>query len=205
MEKTTHYHKHHILPKHMGGSDDPSNIIILTPAEHAEAHRILYETHGKWQDYIAWQGLSKRMDNESIIREKARLGNIGRAPWHKNKKIGPRSEATKKKISDTMKSKHIRPTNETIQKAQAAAHIALRGRNISPEERKKKSDAMKAYSNANPRPFRPRSETAKLKTSIKLQKRLEYNNIEYPSLKDCKQQTGLSRYTIVNDPSFKWL
>ena len=52
-------HKHHIIPKHMGGTDDPSNLVSLTPAEHAEAHRLLYEQHGHWQDYVAWQGLAK--------------------------------------------------------------------------------------------------------------------------------------------------
>ena len=52
-------HIHHIIPKHMGGTDDPSNLVSLTPAEHAEAHRLLYEQHGHWQDYVAWQGLAK--------------------------------------------------------------------------------------------------------------------------------------------------
>lgn len=40
-------HKHHIIPKHAGGSDDPSNIVVLTVEEHAEAHRKLYEKHGR--------------------------------------------------------------------------------------------------------------------------------------------------------------
>ena len=52
-------HKHHIIPRHMGGTDDPSNLVELTPEEHAEAHRKLYEEHGYWQDYVAWQGLAK--------------------------------------------------------------------------------------------------------------------------------------------------
>lgn len=66
MSKTI-YHNHHIVPKHMGGTDDPSNLIKLTIEEHAEAHRILYEKYGLWQDKLAWQGLSKMIDRQEII------------------------------------------------------------------------------------------------------------------------------------------
>lgn len=52
-------HKHHIIPKYMDGADDPSNLVELTVEQHAEAHRLLYEQHGNWQDYVAWQGLAK--------------------------------------------------------------------------------------------------------------------------------------------------
>lgn len=38
----------------MGGSNEPSNLIELTIAEHAEAHRVLFEEHGKIEDKIAW-------------------------------------------------------------------------------------------------------------------------------------------------------
>ena len=51
-------HKHHIIPRHMGGTDDPSNLIELTVEEHANAHRILYEQYGKKEDFVAYHMLS---------------------------------------------------------------------------------------------------------------------------------------------------
>ena len=51
-------HKHHIIPKHMGGSDDSSNLVSLTVEQHAEEHRKLWEKYGHWQDKIAWKTLS---------------------------------------------------------------------------------------------------------------------------------------------------
>ena len=61
-------HLHHIIPRHAGGTDDPSNLVELTPEEHAEAHRKLWEEHGRWQDYCAWVGLAKYSTNEEHIR-----------------------------------------------------------------------------------------------------------------------------------------
>jgi hypothetical protein len=55
------YHRHHIIPKHMGGTDDPSNIIKLTVEEHAQAHRKLYEKYGKVEDLWAYQLLSNQL------------------------------------------------------------------------------------------------------------------------------------------------
>ena len=67
-------HSHHITPKHIGGTDDPSNLIMLTVSEHAEAHKKLYEESGRWEDKIAWQGLSGMIGHDEIIREKQSLG-----------------------------------------------------------------------------------------------------------------------------------
>jgi len=62
-------HRHHIIPKHEGGSDDPSNIVYLSVKEHAEAHRDLYEKNGKIEDYLAWKGLSGIIGKEEIIEK----------------------------------------------------------------------------------------------------------------------------------------
>lgn len=81
------YHMHHIIPKHMGGSDDPSNLIKLTVAQHAEAHRQLYERYGHWEDKCAWLALTKQIDTDQIRRMKASEANKG-------KRSGRRLEAT---------------------------------------------------------------------------------------------------------------
>jgi hypothetical protein len=114
-------HKHHIIPRHMGGTDDPSNLIELTIEEHAEAHRILWEEHGLWEDRIAWLGLAKLIGKEEILREvlsnrklkgipkpkgfgeKIRKAIKGREPWNKGKTIGPYSMERNKANSEAQK------------------------------------------------------------------------------------------------------
>lgn len=81
-------HIHHIIPRHAGGTDDPSNLIELTPEEHAEAHRILYEKYGRIQDKVAWLGLAKLATNKEIIAELL---------------AQPKSEEHKRKISEAHK------------------------------------------------------------------------------------------------------
>jgi hypothetical protein len=71
-------HIHHIIPQYLGGTNDPNNLIELTVEEHAEAHRLLYEQHGNWQDYCAWQALSGRIGQEEILRMKQGMANKGR-------------------------------------------------------------------------------------------------------------------------------
>ena len=41
--KDKNIHKHHILPRFMGGVDEPNNLIELSVTDHFEAHRILAE------------------------------------------------------------------------------------------------------------------------------------------------------------------
>ena len=73
-------HKHHIVPKHMGGSDDPSNLVELTIEEHAEAHKKLWEEHGRWQDKIAWKTLSGQINIQEARMEMMKYNN----PMHKS-------------------------------------------------------------------------------------------------------------------------
>lgn len=58
----------------MGGTDESDNLVSLTVEEHAEAHRKLWEEHGKIQDYYAWKGLSAKIGKDEINRELSRYG-----------------------------------------------------------------------------------------------------------------------------------
>ena len=71
-------HKHHIIPKYMGGSDDPSNLVELTVEEHAEAHRLLYEQYGNWEDNCAFLALSGRIGQEEALRMAQGMANKGK-------------------------------------------------------------------------------------------------------------------------------
>lgn len=87
------YHIHHIIPRHMGGTDDPSNLVKLTIEEHAEAHKKLWEDHGSEYDRIAWLGLSGLIDGEQARIEAVKVAIRGI----------PKSEEHRKKISEARK------------------------------------------------------------------------------------------------------
>lgn len=43
--KQTHYDKHHIIPKSLGGDNSKENLVLLTPREHFLAHFLLWRIH----------------------------------------------------------------------------------------------------------------------------------------------------------------
>lgn len=71
-------HKHHKIPRHAGGTDDPNNIEMLTVEQHAEAHRVLFERHGRWQDKCAWLLLAGWIGREDAWREIRSRTHLGK-------------------------------------------------------------------------------------------------------------------------------
>lgn len=67
-------HIHHIKPKHMGGTNEPSNLVELTVEEHADAHLELFKQYGKEEDYIAWLALSGQISKQEAILMTRKLG-----------------------------------------------------------------------------------------------------------------------------------
>jgi len=82
------WHKHHIIPRHMGGTDDPKNLIRVNVAMHAFLHQQLFEQHGKIEDKAAWLSLAGR-----ITSEEARIMVVSQ----------PKSDDHRKKIGDAQR------------------------------------------------------------------------------------------------------
>lgn len=171
-------HTHHILPKHMGGSDDPSNLIELTIEEHAEAHRLLYEQHGHWQDNVAWQGLIGLIPHEKIMEE---------------------MYAARKGRGNHMYGKpcYYKMTEEEKQRWKDNISKGTKGRKVSEETRKKMSEnSGRSQLGKTPwnkgKSFGPQSAELRRKKG----KPLIYNDVEYNSINEAEKLTGTSAYKI---------
>ena len=104
MEKVLH--KHHVIPKHVGGTDESSNLVYLTVEEHAEAHRLLYEQDNRQEDYLAWRGLAGLIGKDEMIKAKCSLNSS--RPGELNTFYGKQHTAeTKQKISEAQKRRKI--------------------------------------------------------------------------------------------------
>lgn len=68
-------HKHHLLPKYRGGSDDPSNLVEVTVTQHAMFHFCNWKLWGNKYDYLAWRGLTGEIPKEEIIQQLRREGS----------------------------------------------------------------------------------------------------------------------------------
>lgn len=78
---TNKKHKHHIIPKHMGGTNDPSNLVELTVEEHSNAHLDLYYRHEKYEDLCAYYMLTGKIE-----KFRSQLGHLGGTACQKRRK-----------------------------------------------------------------------------------------------------------------------
>jgi hypothetical protein len=112
-------HIHHIIPKYMGGTDEPSNLVELTVEEHAEAHRILFEQYGRKEDKRAWLGLAKMMSKEEIIQE---IISQPKSEEWKEKNRKPKKDTSRYFGNTNAKSLAGKPKTEEHKKNISLAH-----------------------------------------------------------------------------------
>lgn len=106
-------HVHHIVPKHAGGTDDPSNLIEVTVEEHAELHFARYLEYGELGDWVAAQTLSGQMSRAEAIAE-ARADWIAKNPEHHSNAgrkggLAPATERAKTVAAETARALGSKP------------------------------------------------------------------------------------------------
>jgi hypothetical protein len=171
----------------MGGSDDPSNLVELTIEEHAEAHRLLYEKNGHWQDKVAWQGLLGLIPHEKIMEEMyaARKGKgnhmYGKPCYYKMSE--EEKEQWKTNISKAGKGRK-KPVGfaENLSKQNSGSGNPMYGK--TPWNKGKL--------------LGPQSAESRRKKG----KPLVYNDVEYNSINEAETLTGISAYKISKNCTF---
>lgn len=81
-----YYELHHIVPRHMGGSNDSSNLVLLTFREHVLAHYMLWRIHNKNGDKLMFLLRSNQTEEAQRLRvkmavESNRNGGKGFTNW----------------------------------------------------------------------------------------------------------------------------
>lgn len=170
-------HKHHIVPRHAGGSDDSSNLIELTVEEHAEAHKLLFEQYGNQKDYIAWQALSGLITKE----EARRLAVSDSLTGRKQSK-----EQIEKRVAARLKT---RPHSTLGQKNKPAS-----------EERKRK---ISEANSGKTSPFKGKERHNDNTKSIMSESAKNRKLFECPKCKIKMQKPNLSRYHGINGEKCK--
>jgi len=88
-------HRHHILPRYRGGSNEPSNIVEVTVRQHAMWHFCNWQLWNDDRDYCAWKGLA------GLINKKQILGHLSAAK--RKSLIDPRVAKMEIDCDETMK------------------------------------------------------------------------------------------------------
>jgi hypothetical protein len=86
----------------MGGTYDPSNVVLLTIRQHALAHKKLFQQHQKYEDWLAWKALSGQISKKDLSEEVEQLRRQHISEGLQGRVV---SQQTREKISRSNKGK----------------------------------------------------------------------------------------------------
>lgn len=103
------FHKHHIVPRYMGGDNSPKNLVLLHPMDHAIAHFVRHKIYGNPADAWAFNRIVSGIQTDIVPYAKG----FSR-PYMKK----PKSEETKRKMSEAAKGR--KKSAEAVEKMRKA-------------------------------------------------------------------------------------
>jgi general stress protein YciG len=96
-------HKHHIIPRYMGGTDDPENLVEVSVTQHAMFHFCNYQLWGNGEDRLAWRGLAGLITPDDAALEAQALGRKKAGNKNKENKTGVCGRSPEKMSEDGRK------------------------------------------------------------------------------------------------------
>ena len=112
-----YYEKHHIIPKSMGGGNEPNNLIYLTAREHFIAHWLLWRIHKNEKMAFAFYALTHMGQNQTIkssrVYEECKLARRqfvikNNKKYHKGKKLSQKQiDGISERFKNLVKEAHI--------------------------------------------------------------------------------------------------
>ena len=144
--------KHHVVPRCLGGSDDPSNLVRLTPEEHYVAHQLLVKLYPGHKG-LAWAAIQmtshhtgKRSSNK--LFGWLRRANSAAMKGRKWNHVSPLKGKTRV-LTDDHKAKAVEQCRINAH-AMKGTKRAYKPHNLTPEVRQRKADLLRARWQADP-------------------------------------------------------
>lgn len=140
---TSYTERHHVTPQCLGGTDDATNLVSLTPEEHYVAHQLLVKMHPNHAglQYAAILMSAKRTNNK--------LYGWLRRKYSESRKGKPLSEETKKRMSASRSGKKRGPYKPQGKRGPRPQHVkdavskATKARVFTPDKHQFRSAAAK--------------------------------------------------------------
>lgn len=177
---------HHIVPKSEGGSDEPENLVRLTPREHYIAHLLLAKIYNDQKMWCAIQMMGKRFKHSSRLFARL-MENV--VPWNKGK-VGCYSEETRRGISVKLKGRSLpETTRKRMSDAKRGKPSNFTGKHQTQDTIQRIREFQKG---------RPKSEESKVRSSMTQGKRVlqmdAHGNVvaEYWSSNEATRRSGVS-------------